>query len=62
MMFIMLTISFTVALLLASGLSVFIMFKLMSNEKVIKWYLKWFFNYMKKFENLGEEFEEEIGL
>ena len=62
MMFIMLTISFTVALLLASGLSMVIMFKLLSNEKVIKWYLKWFFNYMKKFENLGEEFEEEMGL
>jgi hypothetical protein len=58
----MLAISIAVGILLASALSIVIMFKLLNNEKVVKWYVKWFLNYMKKFEDLGEELEEELGL
>lgn len=60
MEFIIMTISLTVALLLASGLSMVIVFKLMNNPKVVKWYFNWFMNYMKKFENLVDQVEEEL--
>lgn len=56
--FIMIVLAVTVAILLASGLSMFIMFKLMNNQKVIEWYFNWFTNYVAKFENLAEDMLE----
>ena len=58
--FIIMTISFTVALLLASTVSMVVMFKLLNSEKVVKWYFKWFMKYMKNMENLVDEIEEEL--
>lgn len=41
MEFIILTASFTIAILLASAVSCVIMFKLMTSKKVMKWYMNW---------------------
>lgn len=59
MEFVILTISFTVALLVSSGLSMFIMFKLMSSPKFMKRYMNWFMKQMKNYEDLAEELMEE---
>lgn len=56
MEFIMLTISFTMAILLASGLSVYIVLQ----PKVVKWYMKHIVKYMKEIEKTLEDFEEEL--
>ena len=61
MLFIMLTVSITVAILLAGVISTVIMFKLMGNEKVVKWLMNY---YMKQFENSFkaiENYEPEMG-
>lgn len=51
MEFIMLTASITVAILLASVLSVCIML----NKKVVNWYMKRMFKMMKEFDGIVEE-------
>lgn len=51
--FIMMTISFTVAILLASGLG----FLIMTNQKVMKWYMNYFAKTMNKFDNALDELE-----
>ena len=58
MLFVILTLSFTLGALLASAVSVFILFKLMASPKFVKWYLKWFMGIMKKYEEMSDEFEE----
>ena len=58
MLFVLLTLSFTVGSLLASAIAVLVMFKLMTNPKVINWYMKWFMNCMKQFEKIEFDFEE----
>ncbi len=61
MEFVLLVIAITVSILLASALSMVIMFKLLASEKVLNWYMKWFIKYMKKFEDLDyEALEEEL--
>ena len=49
--FIIMTISFTVAILLASGLALVIMLQ----PKVTKWYMKLIMKYMKNMEKIAEE-------
>lgn len=49
--FIMLTVSITVSILLASVLSVCIML----NKKVVNWYMKRMFKMMKDFDGIVEE-------
>lgn len=49
----------TLAILLASAISMFIMFKLMSSKKVMEAYMKWFIKTMKKYEDLDYDFDEE---
>lgn len=51
--FIMLTISFTVAILLASGIALFLAMR----PKVINWYMK---KVMKMTNDMQEAFEEEL--
>ena len=57
--FVLLTISFTVAILLASVIATVISFKLLGNDRFMKWfagyYMKMAKKYMKTFE---EEFED----
>ena len=61
MEFVLLVMAITVSILLASALSMVIMFKLLASEKVLNWYMKWFIKYMKKFEDLDyEALEEEL--
>jgi ABC-type arginine/histidine transport system permease subunit len=61
MEFVLLGLTIIVSILLASALSMVIMFSLLSNEKIIKWYMKWFVKYMKKFEDFDyEALEEEL--
>ena len=61
MEFVLLVMAITVSILLASALSMVIMFKLLASEKVLNWYMKWFMKYMKKFENFDyEALEEEL--
>lgn len=55
MMFILLTVSFTVAILLAGAISTVIMFKLMGNAKFIKWFMNY---YMKVIEKSVEDLED----
>lgn len=62
--FVLLTLSFTVAILLASGISTVVIFKLMGNKKFVKWFMGF---YMKMIENSLEQFaddfkEEEAGV
>ena len=51
MEFIILTLSFTVAILLASGLSLYIMMQ----PKVMKWYMKFIVKSMKNMDEISEE-------
>ena len=51
LMFIILTLSFTVAILLAGAIGTMIML----NPKVMNWYLKKAFEYMNKVENVFDE-------
>lgn len=51
MLFIMLTISFTVAILLASGIALYVMMQ----PKVMKWYMKMVAKSMKGMEDFIEE-------
>lgn len=61
MEFVLLVLAITVSILLASVISTVVIFKLLGNEKVLKWYMKWFAKYMKKFEDFDyEAFEEEL--
>lgn len=53
--FIMMTVSFTVAILLAGVLSTVIMFKLMGNAKFVKWLMNY---YMKVIEKSVEDLED----
>lgn len=53
LVFIMLTISFTVAILLASGIALY----LMMQPKVMEWYMK---KVMKMTNDMQEIFEEEL--
>lgn len=55
MNFIMMTVSFTVAILLAGVLSTVIMFKLMGNAKFVKWLTNY---YMKVIEKSVEDLED----
>lgn len=59
MEFVLLVIAITVSILLASALSMVIMFKLLNSEKVLKWYMTWIIKYIKKFEDLDYELDEE---
>lgn len=49
--FITMTISFTLAILLAMGLATMIMM----HPRVMKWYMKYVMNSMNKFDNLLDE-------
>lgn len=61
MEFVLLVMAIVVSILLANVLAMVIMFKLLGNEKVVIWYMKWFMKYMKKFENFDyDELEEEL--
>lgn len=55
MNFIMMTVSFTVAILLAGVLSTVIMFKLMGNAKFVKWLMNY---YMKVIEKSVEDLDD----
>lgn len=56
MAFVILTISFTIAILLASGLAVLIVMQ----PKVMKLYMKWMIKQMKKFDELVDELGKEL--
>lgn len=61
MEFVLLTLSITMGVLLASVVSTAIIFMLFNNKKVVKWYMKWFVKYMKQFEDFDyEALEEEL--
>ena len=53
--FVMLTTSFTVGILLATGIAMVIVM----HPKVMKWYMKYMFILMKRFDQLVEELEDE---
>lgn len=57
MNFMMLTVSFTVAMVLASVLMTVVVFALMCNAKVMTWLMK---VYMKALEKSMNNFEEEL--
>lgn len=61
MNFIMLTVAFTVAILLSGVISTVVLVALMGNEKFVKWLMKY---YMKQFEKslkALENYDQEIG-
>ena len=61
MNFIMLTVSFTVAILLAGVISTVVMFKLMGNAKFVKWFMNYYMSIIEKsVENLEDEFSKEL--
>lgn len=49
--FVMMTVSFTVSILLATG----VMFILMLNQKVMKWYMKMIVKYVENMEKITTE-------
>lgn len=55
--FVMLTLSFTVAILLSGVISTVVLFKLMGNKKFVKWLMGF---YMKQFENMYDDFDNEL--
>lgn len=55
MLFLELTLSFVIGSLVASGLMLFIMCKLLSSPKIIKWYVN---KCVKIMENYTETFDE----
>lgn len=61
--FVLLTLSFTVAILLAGVISTVVLFKLMGNEKFLKWLMEF---YMKQIERSVKAFDndlsEEVGV
>lgn len=60
--FVLLTLSFTVAILLAGVISTVVLIKLMGNKKFVKWLMGF---YMKQIENMVEDFDydlKEIGV
>ena len=62
MNFVLLTVSFTVAILLAGGIATVIMFKLMSNAKVMKKLTKYYMDTIEKVvEDLEDDFSKGIG-
>lgn len=54
MVFIMLTLSFTVAMLLAAGISTIAMFAIMQSPKAMTWLSNY---YIKQMNKIGEAFE-----
>ncbi len=56
MTFIILTLSFTIAILLASAIALFIMMQ----PKVIKAYMKWVCKYVNQMDNALYEMDEEL--
>ena len=58
-MFITLTISFTVSMVLASIITPVIMFKLMGNPKVMDWFMNY---YIKAMDKVVKHFEEKEDL
>lgn len=60
MNFVLLTVSLTVAILLASVISTVIIFKLMGNAKFAKWLMKYYIDVIEKsVENLEEDYFKE---
>lgn len=57
MEFIMMTISFTVAILAASVISTVVLFKLMRNAKFATWFTNYYITMIQKF---TENFEKEL--
>lgn len=60
--FVLLTLSFTVAILLSGVISTVVLIKLMGNKKFVKWLMGF---YMKQIENMVEDFDydlKEIGV
>lgn len=55
--FVLLTLSFTVAILLAGGISTVVLVKLMGNPKFVKWLMGY---YMKQIECMTEEFDKDL--
>lgn len=55
--FILLTLSFTVAILLAGVISTVVLIKLMGNPKFIKWLMGF---YMKQFEHIENTFDDDL--
>lgn len=59
MNFIMLTVSFTAAILLAGAVSTVVMFKLMTNAKFVKWFMNYYMNIIEKtVEDLDDYYKE----
>ena len=53
-----LTVAFTVAILLAGVISTVVIFAVMSNPKAVKWFTGWYINQMEKaYENFEKEFK-----
>lgn len=55
--FVLLTLSFTVATLLTGVISTVVLFKLMGNEKFLKWLMKF---YMKQIEQSVKAFDDDL--
>lgn len=55
--FVLLTLSFTVAILLAGVISTVVLFKLMGNEKILKWLMEF---YMKQIERSVKAFDDDL--
>ena len=55
--FMMLTLSFTIVILLAGVISTVVLIKLMGNKKFVKWLMGF---YMKQIENMCNNFDEDL--
>lgn len=61
MNFIIMTLSFTLAILLAGVISTVMIFKLIGNAKFAKWMVMYYSKMMTKYmERITEEFEKEL--
>lgn len=60
--FVILTLSFTIGMLLASVISVVVMFQLMGNAKVMKWCTNYYVKmFEKSLDNLDKEESKDLG-
>lgn len=60
--FVLLTLSFTVAILLAGVISTVVLFKLMGNAKFVKWLMNYYMKQLEQSMKAFEDLEEVVGV
>lgn len=60
--FMLLTLSFTVAILLAGVISTVVLFKLMGNKKFVKWLMNYYMKQIEQSMKAFEDLEEVVGV